>query len=86
MKIGDVGAKQERPGFQVTVDVITMDGHRGGSFTPSYKEVVADRSKIPLDKGRGKDEEAGRNREEETGGSKLEENDHTKDKEENDKK
>lgn len=84
--------RRERPGscdaggFQVMVEVFPMDGSRGGSFTPSYKEVVANESKIPPDKGRGKVEEGRRNKEEETEGSKLEENDGTKDKEENDKK
>lgn len=63
-----------------------MDGGRGGSFTPSYKEVVANKSKIPLDKGRGKAEEGRRSRDEETEGSKSEENDGTKDTEGNAKK
>jgi len=68
------------------VEGLTMEGGRGGSFTPSYKEVVANKSKIPSDRGKGKAEEGRRNREEEAEGSKPERNEGTKGKEKTDKK
>jgi len=63
-----------------------MEGSGGGSFTPSYKEAVANESKKPPYKGKGKTEEGRRNREEEAKGSKSEENEGTRDKEKTNKK
>ena len=62
-----------------------MEGHRGGSSTPSYKEAVANRGKEPLGNVRSTTEEGKRNTEEETEGTKRKENNSTKDKEEEDK-
>lgn len=62
-----------------------MDGCRGGSSTPSYKEVVTNKGKKPLELGKINTKEGGKNREEETESIKAKENDDTKDKEENDK-
>ena len=63
-----------------------MDGCRGGSSTPSYREVVDNKSKTPPESSRGNTMEGGKNREEEIESNKDKENDGTKDKEENDKK
>ena len=63
-----------------------MDECRGGSSTPFYKEVVANKGKKPLESGRGNTKEGGKNKEEETENIKLKENDGIKDKEDNDKK
>lgn len=63
-----------------------MEGRRGGSATPSYKEVVASRGKKPIENARVTSEEGKRNMEEETAGVNTKENNGTKDKEVEDKK
>jgi len=62
-----------------------MEGHRGGSSTPSYTDVVASRGKTPLVNIKGFVEEGKKNNEKETDGTKIKENSSTKDKEEEDK-
>ena len=66
--------------------MIHIEGRRGGSSTPSYKEAIASRGKKPLEKARGTMEDGKRNMEEEIGEAMNKENNGTKDKEENDKK
>ena len=63
-----------------------MDGRRGGSSTPSYKEAVANKGKKPPENVRGTVEEGRRNMEGEIEGTKMKENKRTKDEEEYDKK
>lgn len=63
-----------------------MDGHKGGSSTPSYKEAVTNKCKKLPKRGRGNAEEGRRNGEEDTNGSISKENDNAKNKEETDKK
>lgn len=63
-----------------------MEGRRAGSSTPSYKEVVVNKGKKPLENARGTTEEGKRNMEQEIDGTKTRENNSTKDKEEEDKK
>lgn len=63
-----------------------MEGHRGWSSTPSYKEAIANKGKKPPDYCRGTVEEGRRKREVETEGTKMKENESTKDNEEDDKK
>lgn len=63
-----------------------MEGCKGGSSTPSYKQVVASRGKKPLENDKGTSEEGKRNMEEELDGTKTRENNSTKDNEEEDKK
>ena len=44
-------------GFEEFQSLILMEGRRGGSSTPSYKEAVASREKSPLGNVRGSGEE-----------------------------
>ena len=62
-----------------------MDRGRGGRSTPSYREIVVNKGKTPLESGRGNTMVGGKNREEETESNTEKEKDGTKDKEENDK-
>ena len=62
-----------------------MEGCRGGSSTPSYKDAIASRGKSPLGNVRGSVEEEKRNNEKETDGARPKENGSTKDREEEDK-
>lgn len=62
-----------------------MEGHRRGSSTPSYKDVVASKGKTPLSNVKGSAEEEKRNNEKKTDGAKTKENSGTKDKEGEDK-
>jgi len=62
-----------------------MDRHRGGSSTPSYKEAMANKGKMPPEKGKDDVEEGRKNKEEELESTKSKEKDGTKEKEENDK-
>jgi len=62
-----------------------MECSRGGSSTPSYKEVTTSRGKSPLGKVRGSGEEGGKNNEKELNGDRSKENSSTKDNEEEDK-
>ena len=62
-----------------------MEGRKGGSSTPSYREVVVNKGKKPLESGRGNSMEEGENRDKETISNKEKKNDGTKDKEENEK-
>eukprot|EP00253_Pinus_taeda_P026030 PITA_26030 len=63
-----------------------MDGCIGGSSTPSYREVVVNKSKASPDPSRGNTMEGGKSGEKEIENNKEKEKDGTKDKEENDKK
>jgi len=63
-----------------------MEGCRGGSSTPSYKEAITSIGKKPLENARGTIEEGKINMEEKIEGTKTKENNSTKDKEEEDKK
>ena len=62
-----------------------MECSRGGSSTPSYKEVTAGRGKSPLGKVRGFGEEGGKNNEKESDGARSKENNSAKEKEEEDR-
>jgi len=62
-----------------------MEGCKGGSSTPSYKDAIASRGKSPLGNVRGFVEEEKRNNEKETYGATPKENGSTKDREEEDK-
>jgi len=66
--------------------IFSMDGGKGGSSTPSFREEVVNKSKTPPELGRGNKMEGRKNIEEEIESNKKKENDGTKDKEENDKK
>ena len=63
-----------------------MEGCRGGSGYPSFKEAVASRGKKPLENARGTGERGKRNMEEETEETMSKEKNGTKDKEAEDKK
>eukprot|EP00253_Pinus_taeda_P008870 PITA_08870 len=62
-----------------------MEGRRGGSSTPSYKEAIASRGKKHLENVIGTAVEGNRNTEEEIEGTKTRENNNTKEKEEEEK-
>lgn len=62
-----------------------MEGGRGGSSAPSYKDVVASRSKSPMGNNKGCTNERNKDNKEEEDGTKTKENSCTKDKEEEDK-
>lgn len=63
-----------------------MEGRKGGSSTPSYREVVINKGKTPLESSKGNSMEEGENKDKEIVSNKEKKNDGTKDKEENDKK
>ena len=63
-----------------------MEGCKGGSSTPSYKQAVANRGKKPIEDNIGPSDGRQRKREEEQKGSKSRENNNTKESEEVDKK
>lgn len=62
-----------------------MEGRKGGSSTPSYKQVLASRGKKPIENDRGTSEEGKGNIEKELDGTKTRGNDSTKDNEEENK-
>jgi len=62
-----------------------MEGVRGGSSTPSYKDTAASRGKTPIMNSKGFAKGRNRDNEKETNENKTKENSSTKDKEEEDK-
>lgn len=62
-----------------------MEGARGGSSTPSYKDAVAGKGKTPIISNKSFVNGRNRDKEKETDGNKTMENSSTKDKEEEDK-
>lgn len=62
-----------------------MEGRKGGTFTPSYKQAVADRGKKPIEYDRGPSEGRKRNNEEKQDGTESRENNSTKENEEENK-
>ena len=63
-----------------------MEGCKGGSSTPSYKQVVASWGKKPIECVRGPSESGKRNMEEDQDVTKPREDNNTKENEEEDKK
>eukprot|EP00253_Pinus_taeda_P016889 PITA_16889 len=64
---------------------IKPSGDKGGSSTPSYKEVVANRGKKPMEYDKGPPQGRKRKSEQEQDGNKSRENNSTKENEEEDK-
>lgn len=64
----------------------SIEGHKGGSSTPSYRQAVANRGKKPIEFVRRPSGEERRNMEEDQDLSKSREDNDTKENEEEDKK
>jgi len=68
-------------GFKLLQALNSMEGHKGGSSTPSYSQAVASRGKKPIETARGPSGERKRNIEEEWDLTKTREDNRTKENE-----